>query len=86
MAINLFLYISYYTKKGWIVFKVTSIVHSLEDHFFFFFNGNLNLIYVCRAYVERCNKPAVHRLITFGSPHGGTYGKMAQCTPVQAKK
>ncbi|KAI8143245.1 Alpha/Beta hydrolase protein [Fennellomyces sp. T-0311] len=24
-----------------------------------------------RAYVERCNRPAVHRLITFGSPHGG---------------
>lgn len=24
-----------------------------------------------RGYVERCNQPAVHRLITFGSPHGG---------------
>ncbi|KAI8047582.1 Alpha/Beta hydrolase protein [Gilbertella persicaria] len=24
-----------------------------------------------RAYVERCNKPVVHRLITFGSPHSG---------------
>ncbi|KAI9353097.1 Alpha/Beta hydrolase protein [Pilaira anomala] len=24
-----------------------------------------------RAYVERCNRPAIHRLITFGSPHGG---------------
>ncbi|KAI8973197.1 palmitoyl protein thioesterase [Mycotypha africana] len=24
-----------------------------------------------RAYVERCNKPPVHRLITFGSPHAG---------------
>ncbi|KAL7309456.1 hypothetical protein PS15m_011537 [Mucor circinelloides] len=24
-----------------------------------------------RAYVERCNKPVVHRLITFGSPHRG---------------
>ncbi|KAI7877051.1 palmitoyl protein thioesterase [Lichtheimia hyalospora FSU 10163] len=24
-----------------------------------------------RAYVERCNRPPVHRLITFGSPHGG---------------
>ncbi|KAI9488597.1 Alpha/Beta hydrolase protein [Zychaea mexicana] len=24
-----------------------------------------------RGYVQRCNRPAVHRLITFGSPHGG---------------
>ncbi|KAI9480433.1 MAG: palmitoyl-protein thioesterase 1-like protein [Benjaminiella poitrasii] len=24
-----------------------------------------------RAYVERCNQPKVHRLITFGSPHAG---------------
>ncbi|KAI7853902.1 Alpha/Beta hydrolase protein [Circinella umbellata] len=24
-----------------------------------------------RGYVERCNRPAVHKLITFGSPHGG---------------
>ncbi|KAI8379736.1 Alpha/Beta hydrolase protein [Radiomyces spectabilis] len=24
-----------------------------------------------RAYIERCNAPPVHRLITFGSPHGG---------------
>ncbi|KAI9261954.1 Alpha/Beta hydrolase protein [Helicostylum pulchrum] len=24
-----------------------------------------------RTYVERCNRPAIHRLITFGSPHGG---------------
>lgn len=24
-----------------------------------------------RAYVQRCNNPQVHNLITFGSPHGG---------------
>lgn len=32
-----------------------------------------------RAYVERCNKPAVHRLITFGSPHGGV-SDIPNCT------
>ncbi|KAI7870838.1 Alpha/Beta hydrolase protein [Spinellus fusiger] len=32
-----------------------------------------------RAYVEHCNQPKVHRLITFGSPHGGV-SDIPQCT------
>ena len=33
-----------------------------------------------RAYIERCNSPPVHTLVTFGSPHNGiaTFGK---CEP-----
>ncbi|OAD80588.1 hypothetical protein PHYBLDRAFT_104666, partial [Phycomyces blakesleeanus NRRL 1555(-)] len=32
-----------------------------------------------RAYVEHCNRPSVHRLITFGSPHGGV-SDIPNCT------
>ncbi|CDH55453.1 palmitoyl-protein thioesterase 1 [Lichtheimia corymbifera JMRC:FSU:9682] len=42
-----------------------------------------------RAYVQRCNRPAVHRLITFGSPHGavrfGVYTGYVQHRVVQAQ-
>ncbi|KAG2221978.1 hypothetical protein INT45_010502, partial [Circinella minor] len=32
-----------------------------------------------RGYVERCNRPAVHKLITFGSPHGALCQDIPNC-------
>ncbi|KAI8889864.1 alpha/beta-hydrolase [Backusella circina FSU 941] len=51
------------------VCKELSEIPELENGFnaIGFSQGGLFL----RAYVEHCNSPPIHRLITFGSPHGG---------------
>ena len=55
---------------GWIIFKVHYTMVNLPM---------IKLNFFLRAYVERCNLPKVHRLITFGSPHGGV-SDIPNCT------